>query len=162
MIRLRACGAVHSPVGGRVTPRMRMRLVACSMAARTQAWVPSSRPAVKKSHARIASAWQRGNCDQAGPFSRRPGWRPLVLRISQAVDAATLTPRPAISPRILRYPPARILAGQPADQGLDGPAGRWPAGPAARGPGGPAAADDVAVPARHRVRADKEPQALAA
>jgi hypothetical protein len=65
---------------------------------------PSSRSAVKKSHARIASAWERRNCDQVGPFDRRAGWRPLALRISQTVDAATLTPRPAISPWILRYP----------------------------------------------------------
>jgi hypothetical protein len=36
--RLRACwGAVHSPVGCRVTPRMRMRRVACSITARTWA-----------------------------------------------------------------------------------------------------------------------------
>jgi hypothetical protein len=35
---LRACwGAVHSPVGCRVTPRMRMRRVACSITARTWA-----------------------------------------------------------------------------------------------------------------------------
>src|ERR1019366_7977729 len=38
MIRLRACWAVHSPVGCRVTPRMRMRRVACSITASTQAW----------------------------------------------------------------------------------------------------------------------------
>ena len=31
--RLRACWAVHSPVGCRVTPRMRMRRVACSITA---------------------------------------------------------------------------------------------------------------------------------
>ena len=31
---------------------------------------------------------------------------PLALSISQTVDAATLTPRPAISPWILRYPPS--------------------------------------------------------
>ena len=33
--RLRACWAVHSPVGCKVTPRMRMRLLACSITART-------------------------------------------------------------------------------------------------------------------------------
>jgi hypothetical protein len=33
--RLRACWAAHSPVGCRVTPRMRMRLVACSITTRT-------------------------------------------------------------------------------------------------------------------------------
>ena len=36
--------------------------------------------------------------------SAAAGSMPLALRISQTVDAATLTPRPAISPWILRYP----------------------------------------------------------
>ena len=49
-------GAVHSPVGCKVTPRMRMPLLACSITARMYAWVPSSRSAVKK----------------AAPGSRRP------------------------------------------------------------------------------------------
>src|ERR1035441_8240003 len=35
MSRLRSCWAVHSPVGCRVTPRMRMRRVACSITAST-------------------------------------------------------------------------------------------------------------------------------
>ena len=35
MIRLWACWVVHSPIGCKVTPRMRMRLVVCSIAART-------------------------------------------------------------------------------------------------------------------------------
>ena len=35
--------------------------------------LPSGRPAVKKSHARIASAWERRNCDQVGPVRRRRG-----------------------------------------------------------------------------------------
>jgi hypothetical protein len=33
--KLRACWTVHSPVGCRVTPRMRMRRVACSITAST-------------------------------------------------------------------------------------------------------------------------------
>ncbi len=32
--QIRACWAVHSPVGCKVTPRMRMHLVACSITAR--------------------------------------------------------------------------------------------------------------------------------
>ncbi len=83
---------------------------------------------------------------------------PLVLRISHTVDAAPLTPRPASSPWILRYP----HSGFSLDQGLDVPAGRRPAGPAVLGSGGPAAADDVAVPAQDRVRGDQQPQSLAA
>ena len=66
--------------------------------------MPSSRSTVKKSHASMASAWDRRNCDQATPVCRWPGSMPLALRISQTVDAATLTPRPASSPWILRYP----------------------------------------------------------
>jgi hypothetical protein len=116
---------------------------------------------VKKSHARIASAWERKNWDQAGPVRRRPGSMPLDLRISQTVDAATLTPRPASPPWILRYPPRGILAGQPPDQGLDVPPGGRPACPAVRGPGGPAEADDVTVPAHDRVRGNQQPQPLA-
>ena len=85
-----------------VTPRIRMRRVACSITVRTWAWVPPGKSAVKKSLARIASAWERRNCDQVGPVRRRAGLMPLALRISQTVDAATLTPRPASSPWILR------------------------------------------------------------
>jgi hypothetical protein len=83
---------------------IRMRRVACSITARTYAWVPSSRSTVKKSQARMVSAWERRNCDPVGPVRRRPGSMPLALRISHTVDAATLTPRPASSPWILRYP----------------------------------------------------------
>jgi len=86
---------------------MRFRLVACSITARTWAWVPSSRSTVKKSHARIASAWQRRNCGQVGPVRRGAGPMPWVLRISHTVDAATLTPQagqfpvdPAVAPSV--------------------------------------------------------------
>ena len=58
----------------------------------------------EESRARIASAWDRRNCDQVGPARRLPGLMPLALRISHTVDAAMLTPRPASSPWILRYP----------------------------------------------------------
>ena len=102
MIRLRACCVVQSPVGYSVTPRMRIRRIACPITVRTWAWVPLSMLTVKKSQARIASAWERRNCDQVGPVRRGAGSMPLVLRISHTVDAATLTPRPASSPWILR------------------------------------------------------------
>jgi hypothetical protein len=59
---------------------------------------------LKKSQARMASAWERRNCDQVGPVRRGAGSMPLALRISHTVDAARLTPRPASSPWILRYP----------------------------------------------------------
>jgi hypothetical protein len=80
--------------------------VACSITARTYAWVPSSRLAVKKSHARIASAWECKNCGQVGTDRRGAGSIPAFLRISHTVEAAIFTPRPASSPWILRYPHA--------------------------------------------------------
>jgi hypothetical protein len=43
----------------------------------------------EESRARIASAWERRNCDQVGPVRREAGSMPLVLRISHTVDAAT-------------------------------------------------------------------------
>ena len=67
----------------------------------------------EKSHARIASAWERRNCDQVGPVRRRVGSMPLVLRISHTVDAATLT-----SGR----PVPRGSCGSPI-RGFHGPAG---------------------------------------
>ena len=128
-----------------------MRRVACSITVRTWAWVPSSRSVVKKSHARIASAWERRNCDQVGPVRRGAGPMPLALRISHTVDAATLAPRPASSPWILRYPHSGFsLASRMTRALMFRPGGRA-AGPAALGSSGPAAADDVAVPAQDRV-----------
>ena len=59
---------------------------------------------MKKSQARAARLVRAGNCDQVGPARRSAGSIPLVLRISQTVDAAIFTPRPASSPWILRYP----------------------------------------------------------
>jgi hypothetical protein len=57
----------------------------------------------EESRARIASAWERRNC-QATPVRRGAGSIPAFFRISHTVDAATFTPRPASSPLILRYP----------------------------------------------------------
>ncbi len=58
-------------------------------------------------------------------------------------------------------PPFGVLAGQPADQGLDVPPDRRSAGPGVGGPGSPAAADDVTMPAHDRFRGDQQPQAPA-
>ena len=52
--------------------------------------------------ARVASAWERRNCDQVGPAPRGAGPVPLVLRISHTAGAETRAPRPANSPWILR------------------------------------------------------------
>ena len=136
-----------------------MRLVACSITARTWAWVPSTRSAVKKSHATIISAWERKNCDQVGADRRGAGSITAFLRISHTVGAATVTPRPASSPWILRYLHSgfsrasrrtgalmfRRVAGRPVSPRLD-----------------LAAAGDVAVPAQDRVLSDQQPQSPAA
>ena len=57
---------------------------------------------MKKSHARIASAW---DCRNAATPARSSGRDDAAgLRISHTVDAAMLTLRLASSPSILRYP----------------------------------------------------------
>ena len=103
-----------------------MRLVACSATARTQAWAPSSRRAVKKSHARIASAWERRNGDQEGPGPARrgvdSGFLPnLPHRRCRYLhsQAGQLAVDPAVAP-------SGVLAGQPEQQCPDVPAGGRP------------------------------------
>ena len=59
---------------------------------------------MNKSHTMIASAWERRNCAQNGPLRRGAGAIPCRSKISQTVDGATVTPRPANSPAIRRYP----------------------------------------------------------
>src|ERR1019366_7249216 len=95
--------AVQSPDGCKVTPRMRMRLVAGSITARTWAWVPPGRPAVKKSHARIASARRRVD---SGVLQNLPHRRRRYLH----AQAGQLAVDPAA-------PPFRVLPGQPQDEG---------------------------------------------
>ena len=105
-----------------------------------------------------------------GAQEQRPAWPGLpwrgidtgLLQDLPHVDAATSISQPGqftVDPAVA---PARVLAGQPEDQGPDVPAGGWPAGLASFGPGGPATADDVAVPAQDRVRGDQQPQPVAA
>ena len=57
---------------------------------------------VKRSHARIASAWERRNSDQAGPLRRGARSMSAFFRISHTVDAEIRAPSPASSPWILR------------------------------------------------------------
>ena len=116
---------------------------------------------MKKSQARIGSAWERRNCDQASPVRRGAGSIPAFFRISHTVDAATFDSQPGQFPVDPAVSPSGVLPGQPENQGLDVPAGHRPAGLAAHGPRRPAAADDVAVPAHDRVRGDQKPQPLA-
>jgi hypothetical protein len=85
-----------------VAPKTRIRRVPCSITARTQTFVPSSSPAVKKSSARIPCAWDRRNSAQPGPSRRGAGSMPAFLRICQTVDGATVIPNPACSPWMQR------------------------------------------------------------
>jgi hypothetical protein len=111
MIKLRACWAVRAPVGCGVTPRMRMRRVACSITARTCARVPSSRSAVKKSHARIASAWERRTCDQVAAVRRGAGPVPAFsARPPQDGDAAASLPAGTVPAGWVQGPSAPDLA----------------------------------------------------
>jgi hypothetical protein len=104
MSGFRACCTTRDCTRCPVAPRIRRRRVPCSMTARTQAFVPLSRPAVKKSSARISCAWDRRNSAQPGPFRRGAGLMPASLRIGQTVDAATVMPGPASSPWIRGIP----------------------------------------------------------
>src|ERR1019366_5741758 len=116
------------------------------------------RSTVKKSDARIASAWERRNCAQAGPVRRGAGPVPLAWRISHTADAATLTPKAGQLPVDPPVAPLGVLPGQPGDQGPNIRAAARPAGPAAHGPRRPAAPDDISVPAHDGVRGDQQPQ----
>ena len=137
-----------------------MRLVAWSITARTQAGVPPGRSAVKKSQARIASAWERRNSGQVGPARREvdSGLLQNLLccrRCYLHSQAGQLAVDPAVAP-------FGVVAGQPEDEGPDIRAGGRAAGLGAHGLRCPAAADDVVVPAQDRVRGDQQPQPVAA
>jgi hypothetical protein len=79
-MRLRACWAVHSPVGCRVTPRMRTP-GGVLYHGQDIGLGAAGRPAVKKSLAMIVSAWERRNCDQASPDRRGAGPVPAFFTI---------------------------------------------------------------------------------
>jgi hypothetical protein len=104
MARLRAAWHTHAVVGWAVAPRTRTRRVACSMTARTYLRAPVSVVVAKKSAAMIAWAWARRNVAQVSPARWGAGSMPASWRISQTVEAATLTPNTSGSPWILRYP----------------------------------------------------------
>jgi hypothetical protein len=162
MIRLRACCAVHSPVGcrsgsedadapgGVLGHGQDMGLGAVGQVSREEVACHDhlGLGAQKLRPGRRGSARRRVD---SGLLENFP-YRRRRYRHSQAGQLA-------VDPAV---PPFRILAGQPEDWGLDVPAGRRPAGLAAVGPGGPAAAGDVAVPAQDRVRGDQQPQSPAA
>jgi len=95
-----------------------MRLVACSITAWTEAWVPSSRSALKKSHARIGLAWERRNCDQLGPVRRGAGSIPVFFIISHAVDVAFFPGRQAGRATLLLRAADEILGTQRASSSI--------------------------------------------
>jgi hypothetical protein len=114
-----------------------MRLVACSITARTWAWVPPGRPAVNKPRQdRLGLAAREPRPGRSGPARRAAGSRlrqnvPRRRRRYLHSPAGQLAVDPAV-------PPSGVLPGQPQDQGPDGAAGRRPAARAAQGSGGPA------------------------
>ena len=151
--RLRACWAVHSPAGCRVTPRMRMR---------------RARVLDHGQDASLGAAGQADGEEVAGQDHLGLGAQePTRLAGSVAAQADAVGPedlphgrRRDVDSQTGQFPvdpavaPSGVLPGQPQDQGLDAPAGRRPAGPAAPRPRRPAAPDDGAVPAHDRVRGD--------
>ena len=64
--------------------------------------VPSSSSTVKKSVARIASAWERRKLTYVGLVRRGAGSIPALFTIAHTVGDATLTPGPASSPTMRR------------------------------------------------------------
>jgi hypothetical protein len=104
-----------------------------------------------------ARVWERRNVAQVVLVRCGAGSIPASLRISQTVEAATVTPRTSSSPWIRRYPYEVFLAGQAQHQPADRRDGRRPPGPFGSGDPGVPAGDQVAVPAQHGLGADQQP-----
>jgi hypothetical protein len=104
-----------------LTPRMRVRLAACFIMARKQAWAPSSRFALKSRTPGSHRPGSAGDCGQVGSVRRRAGSIPALSRIP-VLPALLFHSRasPTSSPWILRSP----------SRGSRGPAShrvfRWP------------------------------------
>jgi hypothetical protein len=94
----------RAAVGCAVTPRMRIRRVACSTPASAYMRVPVRVIVSKKSTARIAWAWERRNAAQLVVARCGDGSIPASVRICYTVEAATLTPSTSSSPWMRRYP----------------------------------------------------------
>ncbi len=90
-------------MGCGVTPRIRMRRVACP--SRQDVGLSAVEQVNRKEVARedgVGLGAQESRPGRPGPARCRAGSIPLTLRISHTVDAAILIPRPASSPWILR------------------------------------------------------------
>jgi hypothetical protein len=96
--------------------QVRIRRLACSIAARTYIRAPVKVTVSKKSAARMAAACERRNAAQLSALRSGAGSMPASVRNSQSVDAAALTPRTSSSPwmrhagrerdhQSLRHPP---------------------------------------------------------
>src|ERR1017187_7540745 len=74
--RLRACCAVHSPVGCAVTPPRCIRRLPCAMNTRTYSRLSSTESTCRKSTPTIPAAWACRNCRHVGPDRRGAGSMP--------------------------------------------------------------------------------------
>ena len=112
-----------------------------------------------KSQARMPSAWAARNCRQLcpprcgagstpGPAQDQPhgrGRQPMAEPGQLAVDSAVT--------------PAGVVRGHPQHQLPDARPGQWPTAAARNGP---AAADQIPMPAQHRIRGHEQPRPAAA
>ncbi len=126
MRRLRACWAVHGPVGRAVTPRMWTRRVWISIAKNTYRRWRNTVSTCRRSHARIPDAWAARNCRQVGDARRGAGVSPAAARIRRMVRSRA---------------GARGRGAHPGCGGVPIAGSAWPAaGPAHGSPPGPAGA----------------------
>src|ERR1019366_2429602 len=102
MSRLRACCAVHAPVGLAVTPGMCTRRVSISITKKTYRRVRNTVSASRKSHDSISDACEVRNCRQVGDTRRGAGLRPAAARIRRIVPSPMRWPRPTSSPWMRR------------------------------------------------------------
>ncbi|HEY6313324.1 MAG TPA: BREX system ATP-binding domain-containing protein [Streptosporangiaceae bacterium] len=104
MSKLRACWAVHAPVGCSVTPRMCTCRVWISITKKMYRRVRNTVSTCRKPHARIPDAWEARNCRQVGDARRGEGLSLAAARIRRIVPAPMRWPRPRSSPWIRRCP----------------------------------------------------------
>ena len=123
--KLRACWVTHGPVRWWVTPRRWTRRVPISRTNSTEIRRGNTVSTVNKSHASIVLACARHNARQLGPTRRGGGvqtgpaqdvphrrWRDSVAKTDQLPVDATMSP-------------ARVLPGQPNQQGPGRRRTRW-------------------------------------
>jgi hypothetical protein len=119
MSRLRACCAVHDPVGCAVTPRMCTRRVWISITNKTYSRLRNTVSTCRKSHARSPGAWEARNCCQVGDARRGAGVSPGGSQDPADRSRADAVPEPEELTLDTAVPPSRVLPGQPPDQFAD-------------------------------------------